>query len=309
MEDVLRPEPGAGQVLVRLLATGVNFAETERRRGTYMTPAFPWCPGSEGAGHVVGLGPGVSEELLEARVAFWVMPPAVSGTYAEYAVAPVDALFRLPESLSFEVGAALPLQGLTAYGLAFFASNIRAGMSVLVHAAAGGIGQLLTQLVLRQGGRVLGTTSTGDKAEVVAALGAEALVHGPDLCERINAVTEGRGVDLVFDSIGRVTQAQSLEALAPYGELIHFGEASGAPAPIHPDQLYDRCLKVSAFGLDVDRDPTAWSTARHDLLQWVERGELKLSISLAMPLAEAAEAHRLLESRATTGKVILLPAA
>jgi NADPH2:quinone reductase len=150
---------------------------------------------------------------------------------------------------------------------------------------------------------VLGTVSSPEKATAVERLGGEAFLYGPDLPERVAAATSGRGVDRVFDSIGKATQAQSLAMLAPYGELIYFGEASGPP---DPDQLYHRCLKVGAFGLYLD-DPATWTIARRNLLTWVEAGELKISISRRFPLAQAAEAHRLLEGRATTGKMVLLP--
>jgi NADPH2:quinone reductase len=300
------PEPGPGQVLVRLHATGVNFSETERRRGVFDAPSFPWTPGFEGAGEVVAAGLGVDPGLVDRRVAFWGKPPATSGTYAEYALAPAGSLFFLGDGVPFDLGAALPQQGLTAYGLAFFASTVRPGHEVLVHAAAGGTGQILVQLLRRQGARVFGTVSTPEKAAVVAALGAEPLLQGPDLPERVAEATGGRGLDRVYDSIGKATQPQSLDLLAPFGELIYFGEASGPPAPIDPDQLYDRCLKVSAFGLNVDRDPDAWTTARRQLLEWLEAGDLEITISRRLPLAEAAEAHRLLESRASVGKIVLL---
>ena len=301
------PEPGPGQVLIELHATGVNFSETERRRGRYATPRLPWCPGAEGAGPIVALGPDVAPTLLGQRVAFWALPPATTGTYAEYAVAPVNALFHLSASISFDTGAALPLQGLTAYGLAFLAAKIRPGMSVLVHAAAGGVGQLLVQMVRNQGARLFATTSTSQKASIVARLGAEAFLYGDDLPQRIARATDGHGLDLIYDSVGQATQTQSLAMLAPYGELLHFGEASGPPRAIEPDQLYERSLKVGAFSLNTDRDPGLWVKARRDLLNWVEKGTLKVSVSQRFPLAQASEAHRLLENRATTGKVILHP--
>jgi NADPH2:quinone reductase len=301
------PEPGSGQVLVQLHAAGVNFSDTERRRGVYPAFDLPWIPGTEGAGRVVAVGPDVEPALLDRRVAFWAMPPAVSGTYAEYAVVPTSALFLLGPDTPFEVGAAFPQQGLTAYGLAFFATVIHPGVTVLLHAAAGGVGQILIQLVRRQGARVLGTVSSPEKAAVVAGLGAEPFLYGEDLPERIAAATGGRGVDRVFDSVGRATQAQSLAVLAPHGELIFFGDASGRPEPIDPDQLYDRSLKIGSFGLNVNRDPAAWASVRRHLLEWIEAGELTVSVSRRFPLEQAAEAHRLLEGRATTGKVVLLP--
>lgn len=307
--EVPVPEPGAGQVLVRLHATGVNFADTERRRGVYARPALPWTPGFEGAGEVVATGPGAAPGLAGRRVAFFAMAPATSGTYAEYAVAPAGSLFFLGEGIPFDLGAALPQQGLTAYGLAFFASTVRPGDVVLVHAAAGGVGQILVQLLRRQGARVFGTVSTPEKAAAVAALGAEPLLQGPDLPERVAEATGGRGLDRVYDSIGKATQAQSLALLAPFGELLFFGDASGPPEPIDLDHLYDRCLKVGSFGLNIDRDPAAWATARRNLLEWLEAGELKITVSRRFPLAEAAEAHRLLESRASVGKIVLLQGA
>ncbi len=306
LADLARPEPGPGQVLVHLHATGVNFSDTERRRGVYKNLTLPWTPGTEGAGQVVAVGPDADPHLMGRRVAFWAMPPAVSGTYAEYAVAPADALFHLGDAVPYELGAALPVQGLTAYGLAFFATTLAPGATVLVHAAAGGVGQILVQLARRQGARVLGTVSSPEKAAAVERLGGEAFQYGPDLPERVAAATGGRGVDRVFDSVGKATQAQSLAMLAPYGELIYLGEASGPPDPVDPDQLYSRCLKVGAFGLYID-DPATWTIARQNLLTWVEAGELKISISRRFPLAEAAEAHRLLEGRTTTGTIVLLP--
>jgi NADPH2:quinone reductase len=302
------PEPGPGQVLVRVHAAGVNFSDTERRRGIYAGLALPWIPGTEGAGRVVAVGLGVEPALLDRRVAFWAMPPAVSGTYAEYAVAPESSLFLLGPDTPFDLGAAFPQQGLTAYGLVFFATVIHPGATILVHAAAGGVGQILVQLARRQGARVFGTVSSPEKAAAVAGLGAEPLLYGEDLPERVMAVTGGRGVDRVFDSVGKATQAQSLAVLAPHGELIFFGDASGPPAPIDPDHLYGRSLKMGAFGLNVDRDPEAWAAARRHLLEWIEAGELAISISRRFPLEEAAEAHRLLEGRASTGKVVLMPA-
>lgn len=309
MGEVPVPEPDPGQVLVHLHAAGVNFSDTERRRGVYTNLELPWIPGVEGSGRVVAVGPGVEPALLDRRVAFWAMPPAVSGTYAEYAVAPANSLFLLGPDTPFDLGAAFPLQGLTAYGLAFFATAILPGATVLVHAAAGGVGQILVQLARRQGARVLGTVSSPGKSEIVADLGAEPLLYGEDLPERVAAATGGRGVDRVFDSVGKATQVQSLAVLAPHGELIFFGDASGPPGPIDPDHLYGRSLKVGAFGLNVDRDPVAWAAARRHLLEWIEAGELAVSISRRLPLAKAAEAHRLLESRASTGKVVLLPTA
>jgi NADPH:quinone reductase len=303
--EVPRPEPARGQVLVRLHRIGVNFAETERRRGTYMKPALPWIPGGEGAGVVEAVGEGVDFTLRGERVAFWDMPPAVSGTYAEYAVAPARSLFRLGDRISFDQGAALPLQGMTAYGVVHFAAQVREGQTILIHAAGGGLGLIAVQLARRAGARVLGTVSSEGKAEAVRSVGGEPLLYGNDLPQRVLAATGGRGVDIVLDSVGRATQGASLASLAPYGHLVHFGEASGPPRAISPDDLYERCLKVSAFGLNLQYEPEKWNAARRDLLRSVEDGALRLTISRVLPLAEAAEAHRLLEGRGVVGKMLL----
>ena len=298
------PEPGPGEVLVRVEAIGVNFTETERRRGTYEPPPLPWIPGNEAAGVVERLGPAVEEHWLGRRVAFWA--PRTSGAYAEYTVAPAAWLFPLLDAVEFPVGAALPAQGLTAYGLAHYATTLEPGQSALVHAAAGGVGALLVQLLRRRGVRVFGTASTAAKRALVREAGAEPLGYDGDMAEAVRAATGGHGVDAVFDSIGRATQAGSLAALGLYGHLVFFGESSGSPVPIHPDELYGRNLRVSSFWLAADA-PDRWQTARRELQEWVVSGDLRVSVGMMLPLVEAAEAHRQLEGRRTHGKVILLP--
>jgi NADPH:quinone reductase len=304
LQEVPRPSPGPGQVLVRVHRIGVNFSDTERRSGVYRRPSLPWIPGGEGAGVVEEVGEGVDSRLLGERVAF-NLPPTDSGVYAEYAVAPEDSLFFLGDRLSFDQGAALPLQGLTAFGVVHVAAGIREGQTVLLHAAGGGVGLIALQLARNAGARVLGTVSTEEKAEAVRALGGEPLLYREDLLERVLAATGGQGVDVVLDSVGRATQELSLAALAHYGHLVCYGDASGFPPPIDPDRLYDRSLKVSAFTLRVDIRPEAWRAARQELLRQVEDGSLRLTISRVLPLAEAAEAHRLLESRQVVGKLLL----
>lgn len=304
LEEVPRPVPGPGQALIRLHRIGINFSDTERRRGfpTYGTPPFPWIPGGEGAGVVEEVGEGVDPTLRGERVAFW---SAGSRSYAEAAVIPADLLFRLGDRLSFDQGAALPCQGLTAYGVVHLAAEVRAGQTVLLHAAAGGLGLLALQLARRAGARVLGVVSSEAKAEAVRAMGGEPLLQGEDLLQRVLAATDGQGVGVVLDSVGLPTQELSLAALAPYGHLVHYGDAGGMPLPVDPDRLYERNLKISAFGLRQDLRPEAWRAARQDLLRSVEEGALRLTIARVMPLAEAAEAHRLLESRQVVGKLLL----
>ena len=298
------PEPGPGEVLVRVHATGVNFADTERRRGVYDPPALPWIPGNEAAGVVEAVGPGVDEAWSGRRVAFWA--PRTSGAYAEHTAAPVSRLFTLREDIEFATGAALPCQGLTAYGLAHFATALAPGQTALVHAAVGGVGALLVQLLQRRGVRVFGTASTPAKLESVRALGAEAVAYGPSLPGAIEDATKGGGVDAVFDSIGKATRAESLAVLGLYGQLIYFGDSSGPPDPIQPDELYSRCLRVGAFWLTAD-PPERWDTARRELQDRVADGTLRVTIARTFPLEEAARAHEQLESRTTHGKLILIP--
>jgi NADPH2:quinone reductase len=299
------PHPGPGEVLVRLQAIGVNFSDTERRRGAYDPPELPWIPGNEASGVVEAVGAGVDPEWRGRRVAFWA--PRTSGTYAEYACVLALALFDLMDGLDPSVAAALPVQGLTAYGLSHLATSLAPGQTALVHAAAGGVGALLVQLLQARGVRVFGTASSPAKLAFVHDLGAVSLPYGVALPERVRAATGGHGVDAVFDSVGRATQAESLAALAPHGHLVFFGEASGSPVPIHPDELYSRSLKVSSFWMATD-PPERWALARRELQRWVLEGKLRVTIDRTFPLAEAAEAHRRLEQRQTQGKLVLVPA-
>ncbi|HKU60321.1 MAG TPA: quinone oxidoreductase [Gemmatimonadales bacterium] len=307
--DVLRtghrpvPDPGPGEVLVRLRAIGVNFSDTERRRGVYDPPPLPWTPGNEAAGVVEAVGPGTDPVWHGRRVAFWAM--RTSGCYAEYATVSASALFHLRDELDFPTGAALPAQGLTAYGLAYASTSLPAGATALVHAAAGGVGALLVQLLVRRGVRVFGTASAA-KLPLVEAAGAAPMTYGRDLAERVRRATGGRGVDAVFDSVGRDTQEASLATLALYGRLVWFGDSSGPPDPVQPDALYRRNLQVTAFWLAAD-PPERWEDARRELQEWAASGALRVTIDRTYPLDQAAEAHRRLEARETRGKVILLP--
>jgi NADPH:quinone reductase len=307
--DVLRtghrpvPEPGPGEVRVRIHAIGVNFSDTERRRGVYDPPALPWTPGNEAAGVVEALGPGTDPAWNGRRVAFWAM--RTSGCYAEYATVSAAALFHLRDELDFPTGAALPAQGLTAYGLAHASTQLPSGATALVHAAAGGVGAFLIQMLARRGVLVYGTASAA-KLPLVEAAGATPVRYGPDLAERLRQATGGRGVDAVFDSVGRDTQEASLAALALYGRLVWFGDSSGPPDPVQADALYPRNLQVTAFWLAAD-PPGRWEAARRELQEWTVSGTLRVTIDRTYSLDDAAEAHRRLEARETRGKVILVP--
>lgn len=305
LAEVPAPAPKPGDVLVEMHATGVNFADTETRRARYRPTPLPWILGSEGAGVVVETGSGVDPAWRGRRVALYASPPAVSGTYAELATCPVSALVPLPDELEFVTGAAILAQGLTAFGLVHHGARIRADQVVLIHAAAGGVGLLAVQMARRIGARALGTVSSDAKAQAVREAGGEPLRYGDDLVERVRMLTGGRGVDVVLDSIGLPTQAASMAMLAPFGELVHFGDAGGFPAPVDPDDLYARSLKVSAFGLDERHDAAGAARARRDLVAWAADGSLRFSIYRTLPLSGAAEAHRLIESRTTIGKLLL----
>jgi NADPH2:quinone reductase len=307
LADAPAPTPGPGEVLVELRACGVNFADTEYRRALYRPTPVPSILGSEGAGVVIETGIGVDAAWRGQRVALYAARSVVSGTYAELATCPAAALLPLPDRLDFVTAAAVPAQGLTAYLLVHRAARIRADQVVLIHAAAGGVGLLAVQLARKLGARVLGTVSSDHKADAVRDAGGEPLRYGDDLVDRVRALTGGRGVDVVLDSVGLPTQAASLEMLAAFGELVHFGDAGGFPAPINPDDLYARSIKVSAFGLDERHDPAASAQARRDLIAWAAEGSLRFRVSRTLPLAEAAQAHRLIEGRGTTGKLVLLP--
>ncbi|MGE5176793.1 MAG: zinc-binding dehydrogenase [Hyphomicrobiales bacterium] len=305
LEEVEPPgAPAAGEALVRIEAVGVNYADTERRRGVYSPPPLPWIPGREAAGVVVDVGPGVDRGVVGACVAFYSNQS--SGTYAESALVPASALFRFEDETPFETMAALPAQGLTAHGVLRLAGPAH-GRTALVLAAAGGVGQILAQLALRAGIRVIGAVSAAAKEPAVASLGAEVIVGYANLAAEARARTDGRGVDLVFDSLGRATQGESLGALARYGQLVFYGDSSGLPEPIDIDALYERSLRVGAFGLDIERDPEGLEAARRDLLGALSSGALRIAPPRAYPLAEAAAAHAAIESRETTGKIVLNP--
>jgi NADPH:quinone reductase len=296
--------PGPGEVLVEIAAIGVNFADTERRRGVYSVPPLPAILGREAAGVVAAVGPGVDASLAGTRVAYF--SPRASGSYAERAVVPASALFRFATELPFEQMAALPQQGLTAHGVLQLGS-VRPGETVLVLAAAGGVGQILVQLARRAGARVLAAVSAPEKRDAAVALGCEVIAGYDRLAEVVRSLTSGRGVDVVFDSVGRATQEASFAALARHGRLLYYGDASGLPAPIDVDSLYGRSLRVGAFGLDVDEDAESARLARLDLVSALERGELRLSVSRTFRLADAAAAHAAIEGRRTTGKIVLIP--
>ncbi len=304
-EEVEKPVPAAGEVLVRVHVAGVNFADTLMSRGRYVTPPnLPETPGLEGSGIVEGVGSGVEPVWVGQRVGF-----AGRRTYAEYTTVPATALIPLPDQVGFEEGAAFPIQAPTAYHLLFTMDHVRPGMTVLIHAAAGGMGLQLIQMAKQAGARVFGTTSTEEKASLARQYGADEVIlyTQTDFAERVKELTDGRGVDLALDSVGRATFAGSLRALAPFGHLIMFGAASGLPEKLNViGTLMAKSQKVSAFWLFTTlKTPGLAERGVRQVLEWLSSGQLKIHIGLKLPLEQAAEAHRKMEARATVGKVIL----
>ncbi len=306
LEEIPDPVVGPGQVLVALDATGVNFIEVYQRSGLYPMP-LPFTPGREGAGTVVA----VAEDVVDLQVGDRVASQEMDGTYAERALGKAERLVRLPDAVDTRTAAALMLQGITAHYLATSTHPLRPGDTALVHAAAGGVGLLLCQIATRRGARVIGTASTEEKAALARAAGATDVIRytEQDFVAETRRLTSGRGVQVVYDSVGRTTFQGSLDVLAPRGMLVLFGQSSGPVAPIDPQVLNRKgslFLTRPTIGHYVaTREELRWRAG--ELLSWVERGELDVRIDREVPLAEARSAHRALEGRATTGKVLLIP--
>ncbi len=300
------PEPGSGQVLIRVEATGVNFIEIYFRKGVYKA-ATPLIPGSEAAGTVEELGPGVT--------GFSAGDPVVStsmiGSYAEYALVPAAQLVKIPAGLSMEQAAAAMLQGMTAHYLAYSTFPLKAGDTALVHAGAGGVGLLLTQMAARIGARVITTVSTEAKAALSREAGAsEAIIYTEhDFEAEVRRLTGGKGVDVVYDSVGKTTFDKSLNCLRPRGLLALFGASSGPVPPFDPTQLNQKgslfITRPALWHYIATRAELEWRAG--DVLGWAAKGELKLRTEHTYPLAEAAQAQIDLESRKTTGKILLVP--
>lgn len=302
LEDLLDPDASAG-VVVRLEATGVNFVDTYHRTGLYPRE-LPFVPGSEGAGVVVD--PGSSEFHAGDRVASARLP----GAYAEMVAAPADALVPVPDAVPTDVAAAVMVQGITAHYLLHSTCELSAGDWCIVHAAAGGVGLLLTQMARSLDLRVVGTASTREKAERARVAGAEVtVVHGEqDFAEVAREVTGGTGVRAVFDGIGKDTFERSLDSLEPRGYMVLYGQASGVVPPMDPLRLARGSLFLTRPGIadyTATREELLWRA--EDVFAAVENGVLDVHIHERYPLADAARAHADLQSRKTTGKLLLIP--
>lgn len=306
LRDVPRPEAAPGHVVVKVHTSGVNFIDVYQRTGLYKNP-LPYIPGMEGAGTIEAVGEGVDGFAAGDRVA-WSMTP---GSYAEYAKVPARVLAKVPEGISLDQAAAAFLQGLTAHYLVRSTFELKAGQTALVHAAAGGVGLLLVQMAKSIGATVIATTSTEEKAALVREAGADHVVlySSQDFLAAAREITGGKGVDVVYDSVGASTFTNSLKSLKPRGMLVSFGQSSGPVAPLSP-------LELSANGsLYLTRPNLAQYIQTREEIEWrtgelfgsISSGKLKVRIDAAYPLAEAAAAHIALESRTTAGKLILHP--
>ena len=304
VEQVPVPQPGPGQALVRLEAIGVNFVDIYKRTGLYPVK-LPATPGEEGAGTVVATGPGVRDVAVGDRVA-WA---SVSGAYAEYAVVPVERLVPVPDTVPLEVAAAVMLQGMTAHYLATSTYSLQHGDRCLVHAAAGGVGLLLVQIAKKRGAMVIGTAGSDEKAKIARDAGSDEVIvyTRQDFVQEVRRITEGRGVHVVYDSVGKTTFLPGLDLLVPRGMMVLFGQSSGPVDPIDPLILSRKgslfLTRPTLASYILTRDELL-SRAR-DLFEWIAAGDVHVRIGAKYRLKDAAEAHRALEGRRTTGKVLL----
>ena len=301
-------QPGPDQVLIRHEAVGLNFIDVYHRTGLYPLPALPAIPGMEGAGIVEATGEGVGEFSVGDHVAYAAIPP---GAYAQFRLIPADRLVKLPGNMSSHQAAAMMLQGMTARYLLRACYKVTSGNTILIHAAAGGVGLIVCQWASHLGATVIGTVGSQQKAELAANHGC----HHPirydeeDFVSRVKEITGDSGVDVVYDSVGQATFMNSLECLKPMGMMVSFGQSSG---PVQPLELGVLAAKGSLF---LTRPSLMTYTARRedllaharDLFEVVENGAVKIEVNQTYPLAEAARAHQDLENRKTTGSTILLP--
>jgi NADPH2:quinone reductase len=299
-------EPGPGSVRIRVAAAGVNFIDVYFRTGVYPRP-LPYVSGLEGAGVVEGAGAGVTRPAPGERVAWAGVP----GSYASHLVAPADRVVTVPDGVSDEVAAAAMLQGMTAHYLVHGCRETRPGDVALVHAAAGGAGLLLVQMLKRAGATVIGTCSTAEKAEIARSAGADDVIRytEEDFAEGVRRLTDGRGADVVYDSVGQSTFEGSLQSLRPRGLLVLFGQSSGVVPAFDLNRLNTLgSIFVTRPSLaHYTQDRTELEERAEAVLRAIADGSLQIRIGAEFPLSAAADAHRALESRATTGKLLLKP--
>lgn len=305
--DVPNPEIGEGQVLIRTQTASVNFADIKARKGQYHGGSKPpFIPGLDCAGIIEAVGPGVLHLSEGMRVAAF----PIGGSYAQYVAADQRLVFPLPAHIDWETAAALPTVGLTAYALLARVAEVKAGESVLIHAAAGGVGTTAVQLARILGAsQIVGVVGHPDKIDLVKKLGADHVIDSSsqELVQAVKNLTGGRGVDVVLDSIGGKVSEDSLTCTARYGRLVHFGSSSGEAGYIAVGDLHASCRSVRGFSLGTTRAhrPEEIAPLAEAVLDLAERGLLTMQIGHRYPLNQASAAHRLMESRASTGKIIL----
>jgi NADPH:quinone reductase len=306
LEDVPEPQPKAGEAIVKIDAAGLNYIDVYQRSGLYKL-ALPLTLGLEGAGTVTAVGSGVTDVKAGDKVAFTGIP----GAYAQFTAVPAARLVVLPQGVSTKQGAAIMLQGMTAHYLACSTYPLKKGDACLVHAAAGGVGLILCQIARLRGARVIGTVSTEEKAKLAREAGADEtiLYTKQDFAAEVKRITGGKGLQVVYDSVGKDTWEGSLDCCAPRGMIALYGQSSGPIGMIDPQVLNTKgSLFLTRPSLN------AYIATREELQQratelfgWVREGKLKLRMEFEFPLKDAAEAHRALEGRKTTGKVLLIP--
>ena len=305
-EEVEIPTPGSNEVLVKVAAAGVNYIDTYQRSGLYQVP-LPTTLGLEAAGTVEAIGDSVSKYRIGDRVAY----TSVTGAYAEYASVPEEKLVSLSDGVSFNEGAAAMLQGCTAHYLCKSTYHVKQGDSCLIHAAAGGVGLLLIQMVKNAGGYVIGTVSTEEKAKLAKEAGAdEVILYSKDDFEaEVSRITAGDGVNVVYDSVGKSTFEKSINCLSRLGYMVLYGNASGPVTEFNPATLGPKgslfLTRPTLFDYTADRASLEWRSG--DVFDWIAKDELKLRIEHFYSLSDAQEAHQDLEARKTTGKIILTP--
>lgn len=300
------PAPGPGQALVEVAAAGVNFMDVGTRKGLFVLGAFPLTPGVEGAGRILAVGGGVTEFRVGDRVAWFFIP----GSYAQQLIAPIEALVALPDAINFEPSASLMMQGLTASHFATETYAIKPGAIALVHAAAGGVGQLLTQVIKILGGRVIGRVSNPEKVAVARAAGADEVVvnsDGQGFADEVRRLSGGEGVHVVYDGTGADSFDSSLASLRPHGVMAYYGHTIKRLPPIDLLDLPKSVLVSYPTVGDHVRTRAALLARTNQLFAWYLAGKLTVHIGQRFPLAAAADAHDALESRHTTGKLLLIP--
>lgn len=303
--DIPIPKATEGQALVRIMAAGINYIDVYQRSGRYPVKQLPFTPGLEAAGVVESVGDQVRVVKKGDRVAY----TGCLGSYAEYNAVPAEELIPLPDDLSFEQGAAFPLQGMTAEYLLHEFFAVQRGDFVLVHAAAGGVGLLLVQWLKHLGAKVIGTVSSEEKASLARAAGAHFTINytKKDFADETKQITEGKGVRVIIDGVGKSTFAKNFEAIAFRGHIVIFGQSSGPADPVAPNLLQQKCVSMHGGTLFPFVRTRPLLLKRADtVIGGMREGWLRMEIHHRLPMQEAAEAHRMLEQRETTGKVILV---